>query len=54
MGDIWCLTEISSAAEHLPVSRSEKKPLESISAANERAMELDEIMDDGILDIPVS
>lgn len=54
MGDIWCLAEISSAAENLPVSRSEKKPLESISAAKERAMELEEIMEEGMLEIPVS
>ena len=59
MGDIWwCLLERSSVAETLPVSRSEKNPLESISAAKESAMELDEIMDDGMLAdmlyIPVS
>ena len=59
MGEIWwCLLERSSAAETLPVSMSEKKPLESISAANESAMEFDEIIDDGMLAdmlyIPVS
>ena len=36
------------------LSRSEKQPLESISAAKERAMELEEIMEEGIENTPVS
>ena len=58
MGDIWCLLGSSSTPELRPVSRSEKKPLESISAANESAMELEEIMEEGMLadmlEMPVS
>ena len=54
MGDIWCLVDSSSATDTLPVSRSEKKPLESISAAYESAMELEEIIDEGMLYTPVS
>ena len=59
MGDIWCLLGISASTPDIrPVSRSEKKPLESISAAKESAMELEEIMEEGMLadmlDMPVS
>lgn len=37
------------AQEERPVSVSEKNPLESISAAKESAMELEEIMEEGML-----
>ena len=33
---------------------SEKKPLESISAAKDKAMEFEDIIDDGMLNTPVS
>ena len=45
----------SAEQDDLPVSTSEKKPLESISvAAKDKAMELEEIMDEGMLNTPVS
>ena len=55
------VTDISSDSPPLtedrpvwPVSRSEKKPLESISAAKESAMEWEEIMEEGMENTPVS
>ena len=53
IGDICVLfdSEYSSPSFTVDVrpSMSEKKPLESISLAKERTIELEDIMDDGIL-----
>ena len=48
------LTEDRPVCPVWPLSRSEKKPLESISAAKESAMEWEEIMEEGMENTPVS